>query len=126
MSAVVAVLVVLAAALVAGLSTQVIQSQQNYAAEQPSDVTPSDETAPDDKPEPKRSHKQADKRSVKREQKQNELLACSLVRPHGRVMKWHLGRSDTLRASSQWAQQKGVRKTLIPAPNKQLAPATGE
>ena len=55
MSAVIAVLVVLAAALVAGLSTQVSQGQENYAAEQSNDVTPSDETAPEDKPEPKRS-----------------------------------------------------------------------
>ena len=46
MSAVIAVLVVLAAALVAGLSTQVNQEWPSYAAEQPSEVAQSDETAP--------------------------------------------------------------------------------
>ena len=93
MSAVVAVLVVLAAALVAGLSTQVIQSQQNYAAEQPNVVIPSDETAPDDKPEPKRSHKQADKRSVKGEQKQNEPACaqpCPGAWPRYKMTPWPL------------------------------------
>jgi hypothetical protein len=72
MSAVIAVLVVLAAALAAGLSAQINQGSLNYAAEQPSNVAQSDETAPDDKPEQKRSHKQADKGSAKRDQRQNE------------------------------------------------------
>jgi len=42
------VLVVLAAALVAGLSIQISQGQQNCAVEQPSDEAQSDETAADD------------------------------------------------------------------------------
>ena len=91
MSAVIAVLVVLAAALVAGLSTPVNQGSLNYAAEQPSDVTPSDETAPDDKPEPKRSHKQADRRSVKREQKQREPACaqpCPATWPRHEMTPW--------------------------------------
>jgi hypothetical protein len=92
MSAVIAVLVVLAAALVVGLSTPVIQGQQNYAAEQPSDIAQTDETVPD-KPEPKRSHKQADKRSVKREQKQNEPACaqpCPATWPRHEITPWPL------------------------------------
>jgi hypothetical protein len=95
MSAVVAVLVVLAAALVAGLSTQVSRGWQNYAAEQPTDVAQSDETAPapDDKAEPKRSHKQADKRSVTREQKQSEPACaqpCPATWPRHEMTPWPL------------------------------------
>ena len=93
MSAVVAVLVVLAAALVAGLSTQVNQGWQNYAAEQPSDVAQSDETAPDDKPEQKRSHKPTDKRSMKSEQKQNEPACaqhCPATWPRYEMTPWPL------------------------------------
>jgi len=93
MSAVIAVLVVLAAALVAGLSTQVSQGQQNYAAEQLNDVTPTNETAPDDEPEAKRSHKQADKRSVKREQKQTEpacVQPCPATWPRHEMTPWPL------------------------------------
>jgi hypothetical protein len=43
MSAVIAVLVVLAAALAAGLSTQINQSSPNYATEEPTNVAQSDE-----------------------------------------------------------------------------------
>jgi hypothetical protein len=92
-SAVIAVLVVLAAALVAGLSTQVNQGLPNYAAEQPSSVAGSDEIASDDKPEQKRSHKQADQHSVKREQKQNEpacVQHCSSKWPRYDLTPWPL------------------------------------
>jgi hypothetical protein len=93
MSAVIAVLVVLAAALVAGLSTQVNQGWPSYAPEQPSEVAQSDETAPDDKPEQKRSHKQADRRSVKREQKQSEPACaqpCPAAWPRYELAPWPL------------------------------------
>jgi hypothetical protein len=93
MSAIIAVLAVLAAALVVGLSTQVNQGWSDYADEQPSNVAQSDETAPDDKPEQKRSHKQADKRSVKREQKQNEPACaqdCPATWPHYELTPWPL------------------------------------
>jgi hypothetical protein len=93
MSAVIAVLVVVAVALAAGLSAQVNQGWPNYAAEQPSDVAQSDETAPDDKPEQRRSHKQADKGSVKREQKQKEpacVQDCSDTWPRYELTPWPL------------------------------------
>ena len=93
MSAVIAVLVVLAAALVAGLSTQVNQDWSNYAAEQPGNVAQSDETAPDDKPEQKRGHKQADKGAVKRDQKQREpacVRDCPAPWPHYDLRAWPL------------------------------------
>ena len=93
MSAVIAVLVVIAAALVAGLSTQVNQGWPDYAAEQPSDVAQSDQTAPDDKPEQKRSHKQADKGSMKREQKEKEpacVRDCPDAWPRYELIPWPL------------------------------------
>jgi hypothetical protein len=93
MSAIIAVLAVLAAALVAGLSTQVNQGWSDYAAEQRRDIAQSDETAPDDKPEQKRSHKQAAKRSVKREQKQNEPACgqpCPAAWPQYELTPWPL------------------------------------
>jgi hypothetical protein len=91
MSVVVAVLVVLAAALAAGLSAQVDPGWPNYAAEQPSNVAQSDETVPDDKPEQKRSHGQVDKHSVKREQTQKEPACagdCSTPWPHYELRAW--------------------------------------
>jgi hypothetical protein len=91
MSAVIAVLVVVAVALAAGLSAQVNQGWPNYAAEQPSNVAQSDETAPDDKPEQKRSHKQTDKGSVKREQKQKEPACaqdCPVIWPRYEMTPW--------------------------------------
>jgi cytoskeletal protein RodZ len=66
MSAVIAVLVVLAAALAAILSTQINQSWPNSATEEPSNVAQSDEIVPVDKPEQKHSHEKADKHSVKK------------------------------------------------------------
>jgi hypothetical protein len=92
MSAVISALVVLAAALVAGLSTQVTQGWPSYAAEQPSEVAQS-ETVPDDKLEQKRDHKQADKRSVKREQKQSEPACaqpCPAAWPRYELAPWPL------------------------------------
>ena len=93
MSAVVAVLVVLAVALAAGLSAHINQGWPNYAAEQPSNVAQSDETAPDDKPEQKRSQGQADKRSVKREQRPKEptcVRDCPAPWPHYELRAWPL------------------------------------
>jgi hypothetical protein len=93
MSAVIAVLVVLAAALVAGLSTEVSQGWPGYGAERSGDVAQSDETAPDDKPEQKPSQKQADKRPVKREQKQNEPACarpCPAAWPPYELTPWPL------------------------------------
>jgi hypothetical protein len=90
MSAIIAVLVVLAAAVVAGLSAQVNQGSSNYAAEQLSKVAQSDEVAPDDKPEPK-PHKQADKRSVKRDEKQKACVRdCPVPWPHYELRAWPL------------------------------------
>jgi hypothetical protein len=93
MSAVIAVLVVLAAALAAGLSAQINQGSSNYAAEQPGNVAQSDETVPDDKPEQKRSHKQADKGSVKRDERQTEpacVRDCPAPWPHYELRAWPL------------------------------------
>ncbi len=93
MSAVIAVLVVLAVALAAGVSTQVNQGWPNYANEQPSNVAQSDEIAPDDKPEQKGSHKQADKGSLKREQKQKEpacIRDCPDPWPRYESIPWPL------------------------------------
>jgi hypothetical protein len=93
MSAVIAVLIVLAAALAAGLSAEINQDRPNYAAEQPSNVAQSDETVPDDKPEQKRSHGQADKHSVKREQRQKEPACardCPAPWPHYELRAWPL------------------------------------
>jgi hypothetical protein len=93
MSAVIAVLVVLAVALAAGFSNEVNQGWPNYAAQQPSDVAQSDETAPDEKPEQKRSHKQTDSRSVKREQKQKEpacVRNCPDAWPRHELTPWPL------------------------------------
>jgi hypothetical protein len=93
MSAIIAVLVVLAVALAAGLSAQVNQGWPNYAAEQPSNLAQSDETAHDEKPEQKRSHKQTDNRSVKREQKQKEpacVRDCADAWPPHELTPWPL------------------------------------
>jgi hypothetical protein len=93
MSAAIAVLVVLAAALAVGLSTQIDQVWPNYAAEQPSNVAQSDETVPDDKLEQKRSHGQTGKHSVKREQRQEEPTCfrdCSAPWPHYELKPWPL------------------------------------
>jgi len=93
MSAVIAVLVVLAVALAAGISTQINQGWPNNVAEQLSNVAQSDETAPDDKPEQKRSHGQADKRSVQREQRQKEPVCvqdCPAPWPHYELRDWPL------------------------------------
>jgi hypothetical protein len=93
MSAIIAVLVVVAVALAAGLSAQVNQGWPNYAAEQPSDVAQSDETVLDDKPEQRRSHKQTDKGSLKREQKHKEpacMQDCSDTWPRNELVPWPL------------------------------------
>jgi hypothetical protein len=93
MSAVVAVLVVLAAALAAGLSAHINQGWPNYAAEQPSSVAQSDETVPEDKPEQKRSQGQANKRSVRREQRQKEptcVQDCPAPWPPYELRAWPL------------------------------------
>jgi hypothetical protein len=93
MSAIIAVLVVVAVALAAGISTQVNEGWPNYAAEQPGNVVPSDKTAPDDKSEQKNSHKPVDKHPVKREQKQNEPACvedCAATWPHYELTPWPL------------------------------------
>ena len=93
MSAVIAVLVVLAVALAAGLSNEVNQGWPNYAPEQPSNVAQSDETVPDDKPEQKRNHKQADKGAVKTEPKQKEpacVRDCPTPWPRYELTPWPL------------------------------------
>jgi hypothetical protein len=93
MSAVIAVLVVLAAALAAGLSAQINQGRPNYAAEQSSNVAQSDETTPDENPELKRSHGQVDKRLVKKEQRQKEpacVRDCPAPWPHYELRAWPL------------------------------------
>ena len=93
MSAVIAVLVVIAVALAAGLSAQVNEGWPNYAAEQPSNFAQSNETEPDDKLERKRSHKQADKGSMKREQKEKERACardCPDAWPRYELAPWPL------------------------------------
>lgn len=93
MSAIIAVLVVLAAALAAGLSAEINQGGPNYAAEQPSNLAQSEETAPDDKPEQKRRLGQAYKRSAKREQRQKEpacVRDCPAPWPHYELKAWPL------------------------------------
>jgi hypothetical protein len=69
------------------------QGWPSYAAEQRSDVAQSDEIAPDDTPEQKRGHKEADKRSVKREQKRNEPACaqpCPATWPRYELTPWPL------------------------------------
>jgi hypothetical protein len=93
MSAVIAVLAVLAIALAASLSAEVNQGWPNYAAEQPGDVAQSDQTTTDDKPEQKRSHRQPDKGSAKRQQKQKEpacVQDCSDTWPRYELTPWPL------------------------------------
>jgi hypothetical protein len=93
MPAVIAVLVVLAVALAAGISTEIDQGWPNYAAEQPGNVAQSEETAPDDKPEQKRGHRQADKGSVKTEPKQKEpacVRDCPAPWPRYELTPWPL------------------------------------
>jgi cytoskeletal protein RodZ len=93
MSAVIAVLVVLAAALAAGLSTQINQSWPNSTTEEPSNVAQSDETVPVDKPEQKHSREQADKHSVKREERQKQpacVRDCPAPWPHYELRAWPL------------------------------------